>query len=62
MYEMSKQILQKVSFDKSLFTKELKKAIKWVKKDELLMLKAFCVASFGHLYADVIKDSFEAIA
>lgn len=59
MYEFSKQVLQKVSFDRSLFSKELKKAIKWVKKDELTLLKAWCLATFGHMYRDVIMDAFE---
>ena len=59
MYEFSKQVLQKVSFDRYLFSKELSKAIHWVKKDEVVMLKVWCLATFGHLYGDVILDTFE---
>lgn len=59
MYEFSKQVLQKVSFDASLFNKELRKAIKWIKKEETLLLKSWCLATFGHVYRDIILDAFE---
>jgi len=59
MFELSKQVLQKVSFDKLLFQKELKKAINWIKLDERLLLKAWCLASFGHLYKDLIVEAFD---
>tara|TARA_R110002049_G_scaffold215987_4_gene387399 strand:- start:869 stop:1054 length:186 start_codon:yes stop_codon:yes gene_type:complete len=61
MYEFSKRILQKVSFDKDLFRKELMKAKRWLKRDESLMLKAWCLANFGHLYADTIMDVYEMV-
>lgn len=61
MYELSKSVLQKVSFDKSLFGKELNKAIKWLKKEEALLLKAWCLATFGHVYKDMIIDTFESL-
>ena len=38
MFELSKKILEKVSFDKTLFRKELIKAVKWLKPDEKTML------------------------
>jgi hypothetical protein len=60
MYEMSKEILQKVSFDKILFKKELLKALKWLKQDEALMLKAWCLATFVN-YSDIIAEVFESI-
>ena len=60
MFELSKQVLQKVSFDRTLFRKELGKAINWLKSDERLLLKAWCLASFGHLYKDMILETFEA--
>lgn len=59
MYEFSKKVLQKVSFDKALFRKELVKAKKWLKREELIMLKTWCLANFGHLYGDTIIDVFE---
>ena len=33
MFEMSKKILEKVSFDRALFYKELVKTLKWFKPD-----------------------------
>ena len=34
MFEYTKEILLKVSFDRVLFRKELKKAVKWLKREE----------------------------
>ena len=62
MYEMSKKVLTRVSFDRVLFRKELVKAIKWLKPKESLMLKAWCLTTFGHLYKDIILDVFETIS
>ncbi len=62
MFELSKQILQKVSFDKMLFRKELKKAITWLKDEEKIMLKVWCLSTFGHAYKDVIVDVFRSVA
>lgn len=62
MYEFSKEVLQKVSFDKKLFRKELIKSKKWLKKEERTLLKAWCLATFGHMYKDVIVDVFEQIS
>ena len=61
MFELSKQILQKVSFDKILFRKELMKAIKWLKPDERMLLYAWCLTTFGHAYKDVIMDVYKSI-
>ena len=58
MLRFSKSILQKVSFDRSLFKKELRKSIYWIKKEELMILKVWCLASFGK-YKDIIIDTFE---
>lgn len=59
MLELSKKILAKVSFDRRLFRKELKKAVSWVHKDELILLRAWCIATFGHIYAEVIAEVFD---
>lgn len=58
MYEMSKKVLVRVSFDRKLFQKELIKCIKWVKRDERHLLKIWCLTTFVH-YQDVIMDAFE---
>jgi hypothetical protein len=62
MLEFSQHILKSVSFDKNLFKKELKKMILWAKPDEAMLLKAWCIATFGHLYGDVITDVFRSVA
>ena len=61
MFELSKKVLRKVSFDKYLFVKELRKAAKWLKEEEALLLKAWCLATFGHVYKDVILETFETL-
>ncbi|MFN8154787.1 MAG: hypothetical protein U0Y08_10890 [Bacteroidia bacterium] len=58
MFEYSKEILTKVSFDRSLFAKELHKAITWLKKEERKMLMVWCLATFGNKYSDVIIQAF----
>jgi hypothetical protein len=61
MLELSKHILQKVSFDRTLFRKELQKAIKWLKKEDLILFKIWCLATFGNIYGDVIREVFRNI-
>ena len=60
MLELSKQVLSRVSFDKNLFYKELKKSISWLNKDEHILLKSWCLASFG-FYAELITEAFETV-
>lgn len=60
MYEMSKKVLSRVSFDRRLFKKELLKFRKWLKPKESLMLKAWCLATFGHMHRDIIIEVFES--
>ena len=61
MLEYTKLILRKVSFSKELFGKELKKSIKWLKKDEILLLQAWCFMTFGDIYGDIIHESFKQL-
>ena len=56
MFEYTKEILQKVSFDKQLFRKELVKALKWLKPDEKKMLMVWAISNFGNKYMDVIHQ------
>ncbi len=58
MLELSQQVLQKVSFDPRLFRKELTKAVRWVGARDQLLLKAWCLATFGHMYKDMIVEVF----
>ena len=46
MLEFSKKILIKVSFDKSLFKKELKKSTTWLNKKDIAKLKIWTLISF----------------
>lgn len=46
MFEMYKYILEKVSFDKDIFRKELKKALKVLKPEEAKKLVGWCRTSF----------------
>ena len=62
MFEMSKKILEKVSFDRALFYKELVKTLKWLKPDEKTLLKVWCLTNFGHIYKDQIMDAFRHVA
>jgi len=57
MLEMTKNVLKNVSFDRTLFRKELKKATKWIAKDEYHQLKIWCMASFA-MYSDIINEVF----
>ena len=61
MLEFSKKILSKVSFDKDLFKKELKKSTKWMSKKELTLLKVWALTSFSQ-YKKVIIDVFDTIS
>ena len=58
MLEYFKTILSKVSFDKRLFEKELRKAIKALIPDEVLELKEWCYAKFGARYEPILISCF----
>ena len=58
MLEFSKKILQKVSFDKKLFRKELQKSVTWLSNKEGISLKIWALTSFAH-YKDTILDVFD---
>lgn len=62
MFEYTKEVLTKVSFDRALFRKELKKAVKWLKSEERRMLMVWCVATFGHRYSDIITEAFRHVS
>ncbi len=61
MFELSKNILEKVSFDKTLFRKELTKAVKWLKPDEKMLLMVWCISMYGNQYKDVISEVFKNV-
>ena len=61
MFELSKNILEKVSFDQSLFRKELTKSMKWLQPHEKTLLKVWCLATFGHRYREVIMEVYKNV-
>tara|TARA_B100001115_G_C15841668_1_gene422183 strand:- start:1058 stop:1243 length:186 start_codon:yes stop_codon:yes gene_type:complete len=61
MLEFSKKILLKVSFDKSLFKKELKKSATWLDKKDTAKLKIWTLISFVQ-HKDIITDVFDQIS
>ena len=61
MFELSKRILEKVSFDKTLFRKELTKAVKWLKPDEKTLLMIWCISTYESQYKDVIREVFKNV-
>ena len=58
MLEYFKTILSKVSFDKRLFEKELKKAIKALVTQEVNLLKEWCYQHFGGQYQPILNHCF----
>ncbi|MFN4235246.1 MAG: hypothetical protein ACK4IK_10625 [Bacteroidia bacterium] len=62
MLELTKHILQRVSFDKLLFRKELTKALKWLKKEEALLLQAWCISTFSsEEFKAIIREVFKKV-
>jgi hypothetical protein len=51
-------ILRKVSFDRSLFEKELRKAISRLLEPEIPQLKEWCFANFSVRYRVVLNRCF----
>lgn len=61
MFELTKKILVRVSFDPQLFQKELIKAIKWMTdKEEIYRLREWCIKEFGSVYPSIVYKAFSA--
>ncbi|QCR23373.1 hypothetical protein [Pontibacter sp. SGAir0037] len=58
MLEYIKTILLKVSFDKMLFEKELKKAFKVLALEEIQDLKKWCYDKFSGVYLRILNKVF----
>ena len=58
MLEYVKIILKKVSFDRKLFEKELKKAITSLLAEEVNKLKIWCYRMFGKIHKPVLNRCF----
>ena len=58
MLEYCKMILEKVSFDKSLFRAEYLKAITKLLREEIQDLKNWCIEKFGQTYCEEAAPGF----
>jgi len=58
MLEYIKIILQKVSFDRRLFEKELRKAIRMLMPEEVKNLKTWCYERFSPVYQNILDKVF----
>jgi hypothetical protein len=58
MLEHQKMVLKGISFDKTLFKKELIKSLSWLSKEEQTKLLTWVKENFSYKYADVIIDVF----
>lgn len=59
MLEYTKSLLQKVSFDRGLFIKELKKSVSWLEPEDRGLLRSWTLATFFHLYEKDIEEVFQ---
>tara|TARA_Y100000766_G_scaffold209511_1_gene181170 strand:- start:269 stop:454 length:186 start_codon:yes stop_codon:yes gene_type:complete len=60
MLEFSKIVLKKVSFDKRLFKKELRKSAMWLSKSDMIILKIWALSTFSQ-YNYIITEVFDQI-
>lgn len=58
MLDYVKVILEKVSFESSLFEKELKKALKLLSIREIRELRKWCYGKFGSIYRGILNKTF----
>lgn len=58
MLDFIKTVLVKVSFDRKLFEKELRKALKVLLPEEIKQLKTWCYAHFSDKYHHVLNLYF----
>ncbi|GAA4368396.1 hypothetical protein GCM10023185_41130 [Hymenobacter saemangeumensis] len=62
MLEYVKMILLKVSFNKALFEKELRKSLKMLMPAEVPDFRTWCYQQFSRIYRKVLNQVFGAIA
>ena len=61
MLDYMKMILTKVSFNRALFEKELRKALNVITPVELPDFRTWCYRQFARLYRRVLKRVFASI-
>lgn len=59
--EYSKLILEKVSFDRHLFEKELRKAVHQLADTECKELKSWCMLNYSPVYLSIIVACFGSL-
>ncbi len=62
MLEYVKTVLTKVSFDKKLFEKELRKSLNLILPTEIQEFKAWCYRKFAKIYESVLNKYFVKLA
>jgi hypothetical protein len=62
MLEYTKSLLQKVSFDKKLFLKELGKSLGWLSKEERQVLQSWILSRFNSNFRKEISLLFDTVA
>ncbi len=62
MLDYAKIILQKVSFNKVLFEKELRKALKTMLPTDFAAFRVWCYEQFSRLYRRVLNRVFRQAA
>lgn len=60
MLDYMKMILLKVSFNKALFEKELRKALKMLKPTEVPDFRNWCHQQFDRIYRKVLERVFSS--
>jgi hypothetical protein len=60
MLELSKLVLQKVSFDSKLFQKELRKSLNWIKSEDRKQFKTWVNNKFGKSFNKEISKVFNS--
>ncbi|TNF44457.1 MAG: hypothetical protein EP311_01135 [Cytophagales bacterium] len=58
MLEYVKTILQKVSFSRYLFERELKKGLRYLMPSEIEEFRDWCYEMFGRLYLPILNLHF----
>jgi hypothetical protein len=61
MLDRQIKLLEKISYDKNLFKREIIKSFRWLKSYEIVLLHKWLKKNYGKTHSDVIRDVFEFI-
>jgi len=62
MLELCKKVLLRVSANRKLFARELKKSVRHLKGDDLQKFKIWCLEQFKHSHGKMIEKTFRNYA